>query len=392
MIRPPKSLFRYNNENHSEKILRIYNWLDNNPQPPFKIVMVPTNRCNLKCYCCPNSYAREVGRFKEEEELKDIDWCLLVRDALDMGAKEFYILGGGEPFVRKELTLNMIRMIKNHDKTNICEIITNLTLPDKNTLMMLVKCRLDRILVSIDSCKAKTHNYVRGTKGAFQDASKHLKLLQDLKKKNKTDKPLVQMNTVLSNKNFDQIIDIVKFAIKNGVSELALHPMREYEETRDRMQHLKLNKNQEKIMLEQIKEAQKIASKSDMYLNVSMIEETEQRNEKEENEEEESTIEKNQEKFLSPLCYEPFYSMFIDPLGNVNYCCAAGDGKPENNIRQGFEQIWYGSFFKKIRKMIIENKPTEKCSACGLLDMTAELKQDMKIYLDFLKRQKENGA
>jgi len=56
---------------------------------------------------------------------------------------------------------------------------------------------------------------------------------------------------------------------------------------------------------------------------------------------------------------------------------------------QGLENIWYGKFFQDIRKMIIENKPTEKCHACGLLDMSSDLRKDLEIYLDFLKE--KNG-
>jgi len=176
--------------------------------------------------------------------------------------------------MRKDLTLSLIKMIKKKDWRNICEVITNLTLPDKKALEVLVRVKLDRILISIDSYLPETHDYVRGTEGATEKAHANLKQLKELKKKHKTDKPVIQMNTVLSNRNFDQIIDIVKFAMENGVEELALHPMREYEETTGRIDHLKLTQDQEKTMLEQIKKAENISKDSGMFLNISMVEES----------------------------------------------------------------------------------------------------------------------
>ena len=385
----PASLFKYNNQIYNEKIYRLYNWMNGQQAPPYKFIIVPTNRCNLKCFCCPNAYARSVGRFKEEDELTNEQWLEIVNNGLRMGVKEWYILGGGEPFMRKKLVLEIIQRIKEKDFFNICEVITNGTLWNRNDIKKIVNLKLDRLLISIDSCD-NLHDYLRRTPGAFKKASATLKLFKKYKKKLKSDKPIIQMNSVLNNRNYPKIKEITQFAIDNSVDELAFHPMREYEETRELMKHLKLTKYQEKEMYKNMLEANELAENSGMKFNMNMIKESKDYCKTRENEKpnkNENNI-KKKANYMKTRCFEPFYSMFIDPKGNVNYCCAAGDGKDENNIiKKGLNQMWYGDFFTNIRSIIIKNDKTENCDSCGLLDMTKGLRDDLRKYSEFIENE-----
>lgn len=378
-----KEFFKYNNEVYNEKIYRINTWMKGGTAPPYKLIIVPTNRCNLNCFCCPNAFARSQGRFRIEDELTDEQWISIVKEGLRLGVKEWYILGGGEPFMRKELVKELVRLIKQNDFYNICEIITNGTLWDESDVQEIVKLKLDRLLISIDSCDFD-HDYVRRTEGAFIRAKKTLELFQKYKKLLVSDKPILQMNSVISNRNFLKIKEIVKFAIDNGVDELAFHPMREYEETKELMSHLKLSSIDQKKMHEQINEAKKLVGTSHLVLDLSMVDESTELN-KENNAQQNSKTNDSEENYSKARCFEPFYSIFIDPKGNANFCCAAGDSIDEQNIvKRGLECIWYDDFFNEIRKIILHNQKTPKCDNCGLLDMTKELRQDLRKYNNFI--------
>ncbi|MFH1849317.1 MAG: radical SAM protein [archaeon] len=383
----PKELFKYNNWRYVDKIDRLYRWMNGETAPPYKIIIVPTNRCNLNCFCCPNSFARTQGRFRAEDELTKDEWMEVIDTGLGVGVKEWYFLGGGEPMLHKGTVIDAVTRIKRDHEENICEIISNGTLFEKGMIQDLVKLKLNRLLLSIDGHNSEIHDYVRRKDGAFKRARETLRLFAKYKKKLKSDKPVLQMNCVISSRNYDKIAEITEFAIENDVNELALHPMREYEETRHQVQHLKLNREQEKAMFEGIAKARKIAGKSQMSFNNSMVEESYGGCEEDEEETEIISMDDEQieRKYLSARCYEPFYSMFIDPKGNANFCCAAGDGRDENNIRQGLEKVWYGAFFNRIREKVRRNEATEKCHNCGLLDMTRELREDLRKYVYYLK-------
>lgn len=403
-MKVPKEFFKYNNEVYNEKIYRLYRWMIGEKAPPYKLVLVPTNRCNLKCFCCPNAYARSVGRFKEEEELTDKQWVSIVKEGLKLGVKEWYILGGGEPMMRKELVLEIVKMIKKSDFFNICEIITNGALWEKRDVKKMVQLKLDRLLISIDSYDT-IHDYLRGADKTFEKATQTLKYFKEYKEKYDSDKPVIQMNSIINNKTYNKLRGIIDYASSLGVSELALHPMREYEETKNLMAHLKLNDNQINEVNSNLLWLKDYAQKKGLNLNIDMVHETYKNNfccetqnmpkldnQTAEQEKTHKTHDTESEQsrtvpnHLKTRCFEPFYSIFIDPKGNANFCCAAGDGDSKNNITiNGLENMWYGQFFTNIRNLILNNGLTEKCGACGLLDMTSELRNDLKKYVDHIK-------
>ena len=171
--------------------------------------------------------------------------------------------------------------------------------------------------------------------------------------------------------------------------------MREYEETQGNFDHLKLTATQEREMFRELKGARKLAERCGIYLNVSMVEETA---EKEETACEEFMVGKDllqerEEQHFKTFCYEPLYSIFIDPKGNANFCCTAGDSVDSQNVaREGLKAIWEGKFLSAIRKGMLEGRSTPKCHNCGLYDMTHDLKIDMRKYVDYLAKRRDNSG
>ncbi|MFP4116399.1 MAG: radical SAM protein, partial [Candidatus Aenigmatarchaeota archaeon] len=119
---------KYPNKTHEEKVKRLNEWSKGNKQPPIKFSIIPTNRCNLNCDACPNSVARSEGRFLEEDEISKEKWMKIVEKGLDWGAKEWRILGGGEPMVRRETTLSILLKVNKESVYQDTEMITNGTL------------------------------------------------------------------------------------------------------------------------------------------------------------------------------------------------------------------------------------------------------------------------
>jgi hypothetical protein len=99
-----------------------------------------------------------------------------------------------------------------------------------------------------------------------------------------------------------------------------------------------------------------------------------------------STKEKNEAKPLSVLtekiirsrCFEPFYSILIDPEGCAAPCSPAGQGIPTLNVlTYSLPEIWASKEFDEVRKKISKGMPLNNCHNCGLLDMHERLRREL---------------
>jgi MoaA/NifB/PqqE/SkfB family radical SAM enzyme len=361
---------RYDNPNYVEKLSRMYSWYCGKKTNPFKIALIPTNRCNLNCFFCPNSIARSSGRFDAKKELKKENWLKVVKEGLEMDVREWRFLGGGEPLLRYDSVISMIREIKSHPNTD-CEIITNGTLFKKEDIEDFVKLKLDRIIFSIHGVKKKTHNFLTNS-NAFERVTKNLKYFKRMKEIRGSDKPMIQINGVLTNKNYKEILSIIGYAKKVGCDEVALHPMREYEEIKDQIQFLKMNEEEKKKMWNILKKGKKLAEAKRIQLDLTMIEC------------EKLALDGSgfKEKFLKMRCFEPFYGMLIDPEGYVTHCVPHGMGNKKLSMKKmSLKEIWFSEYFERIRKRILNGEMMKCCINCGLLDMSDELRTDLALFV-----------
>jgi len=367
------------------KIKRLVKWFGGEQSPPFKIVLNPTNRCNLKCMFCPNALPRSEAKFKAEDELIDNAWVEVVDNGLKLGVREWSIIGGGEPLLRRTAVFSMIRSIKNFDNKIDCELITNGTLFRKSDIENLVNMGMDRILFSIDAPDAETHNYLRGVEKTFEKSVENLKLFSTIKEKLKSDKPYLKVNMVLNNKNHTKIESMVEFIKSVGAQELALHPMREYGELNFQIKKLKLNNSQEREMKEEIVRVERLSRKLGISLNRDMVdlendgsinqEPTNINSEPANRNEPKSELSK---KIMATNCFEPFYTLFIDPSGNVAQCSPAGSGYKELNVRdKSLKNIWYSEKLSSIRKLMGTGGGLDCCLKCGLTDMREAIRKEL---------------
>jgi len=371
-----QSYNRYANPNYVEKLTKLYSWYKGEIPNPFKIAIIPTNRCNLKCFFCPNSVARSSGRFKIEKELKKEEWMKVVEEGLKMDVREWRFLGGGEPLLRYDTVIDMIKRIKSTPNTD-CEIITNGTLFKKEDIDDLIKLRFDRIIFSIHGSKQTHHNFLTGSENSFQEVTKNLLTFKKIKKKRKTDKPAIQINTVLTNKNYKDAVHMIKYAKKVGCDELALHPMRLYEEIKKQAQFLKMNEEENKITSELLEKVKRSAEKNKLKLDIAMLES------------ENLVLDGSgweeprfKQSFLRMRCFEPWYGMLIDPEGFVTHCVPHGMGNNKLNVKKmSIKNIWLSRYFQAIRKKILNDITMKCCLKCGLLDMSEELRTDFDLFV-----------
>jgi len=129
-----------------------------------------TGRCNLRCsYCYHFSSPGDVGH-----ELTTSEWLDFFEE-LGRNQVIHVMLGGGEPFCRKDLPILLQGIAANRMRFSI---VTNGTLLDETTAAMVKATdRCDMVYVSLDSYRAEEHDVFRGS-GSFADAARGLEILR----------------------------------------------------------------------------------------------------------------------------------------------------------------------------------------------------------------------
>lgn len=351
-----------------EKTKRILDWFNGKKQGPFKIDVELHRRCNLKCLSCSRRSDKKYGtinKFSRTVEMPIEKWLKIVDEAAELGAKEWHIAGGGDPPFVPELLFPAMQRIKEHKMYGI--LTTNGTNLSKASINFLVNVGWDRIHFSIDGPDAKTHDYLRQTKGCFKKTVNNIAYLNKLKRKFRKDKPMLNMNIVLSEYNYDKIPRMVKLAKKLAVEYIFVEPLIVYSDIGEKMklkkEHLaKFRKYLKKaIWLAKWHKINSNFTAIDSNLDSELIQKSSKMNE---------VVKKDSESrddnsmIFSVPCYDPWFHMSIKANGKVNACDVSTDDS-ENIKDKSLRDIWYGPYFEKLRNSFLKKSIPDYCRQCN---------------------------
>ncbi|MFH1461889.1 MAG: radical SAM protein [bacterium] len=161
---------------------------------PVHLILYVTNKCNLRCKTCFVDFDRYI---EAELTLEEIE-----RIALYLNELIWLDIGGGEPFLRKDLP-----EICEKFNTKLISIPTNgfdPTLIYETTKKIRSKTDAEvNIAVSLDGFE-KTNDNIKA-EGCFKKSIETLKLLKTIRG------IWLKVNTVLCRRNYPEIIDFMKF-------------------------------------------------------------------------------------------------------------------------------------------------------------------------------------
>lgn len=327
-----------------------------------------TYRCNLKCVFC--------DRWKAAPKIwsQELDWSeleSLLFQAKKLGIK-FLAFSGGEPLLREE-TIKLANLAK---KLGIFTFLnTNGTLINEDNVKTIIK-NFDQVIVSIDSINPELHDFFRGVKGTFKKALKAIKLLvENSKRKNQ-----VAVQTVFSNKNYQEILHMQEFFKKLKVPLFA-QPIHNIPSSLYKADDsFKISKEEYIEIKRTVRSFLKNFTFCDPYINIAY-----------------KTIykryfEKFPEFLKNPnnlnnhfICFAGSFSFLIDPVGNVFPC----DGLriPQGNIREKpLTKIWRE--MRNIRKKISSIKRPCSCWLLCITPFSMMLSIPFKPFL-YIKRRKQ---
>lgn len=346
---------------------RILLWKNGKRTGPFEIQFNPTNRCNLRCRFC---WLRDFDKDRlNYEELSTKKYKEMIKDCKTMGVHNIEITGGGEPLMRKDI-LTLIKTVKHYKIFG--RLVTNGTLFTPNYIRKIVSIGWDEIVFSLDAPDEKVNDYLRG-KG-FNKVVETIKAIQIQKIKAKKEKPMINIHTVLCNKNFHLLPKMFEFIYDLNCRNLLVEPIVLLATKTKAGEELLFKNKDKKPLLKYIKEATKIAYKHNFQTNIDKLEFELVKNTAKMKKIVELEGREEKSPFASLPCYQPFYRMIIRPWGVAGPCCMF-DNVGEKVNEKSLKEIWFGEYFEKTRKRMLKGDLPDFCSKCN----PSQIQENRKI-------------
>ncbi len=312
---------------------------------PVQLIFFVTNKCNARCKTC--FYWKNLGATKNELTLKEIK-----KISESMNDIIWFLVSGGEPFLRKDLD-KICETFYVNNKVKHITIPTNGLLPKtifKKTKLILEKCPKASVnlSLSLDGIEKK-HDYVRGVKGNFKKVIETFKLVKKLRKSHKN--LSIKFHTVITNENYKNLGETIDYVKKLDPDIHTLDFVRG--DPRDKW--LKLPPKKElKSIVEKIK---KLYSKNYSHTGLSIHSSLMPRFSK-------ALITHYNNLFLKIVdqkkqvipCLAGDLNVVIDPHGNVRLCEMLNSFGNLRDFDLDFKKLWKSEKLNTMRKSIKAGK------------------------------------
>lgn len=364
--RSVKGLLKMNEKIRNEVIKRITQWTQGKPQPPVRIDLEPTLSCNLKCKFCWQRSKERLRQCDYSNPLSEKRILKIVDEAAELGVLEWQIAGGWEPMVKPEFCMEIMKKIKERGMYGC--LTTNGTLFWKKDIQELVEIGWDQILFSLEGADAKTHDFATNVKGSFYKSVEAMSLFKEWKKKLHVKNPVYSFHTVLTNKNYNQLSEMIRWGYELGTCGVCFEPLNVWSKEGAK---LKLNEKQTKEFQNLIPSTVSLAKKLQVPTNLENLKET--RLIKKESMDkiiESDTLkldkEKEEHQLLTVPCFNPWINLEIRISGHVVPCRLCDTHQYANKIhKKSLKDIWYGPYFNRARNYMLKKRLPRYCKTCS---------------------------
>ena len=295
---------------------------------PTRLVVEPTNFCNLMCPLCPTGQRKPSAK----GSLLFQDFKRII-DEVGKYLFEIDLYNWGEPLMNR----NIFKMIEYANNNNIrTTISSNLNILNEDTATKLIMSGLDKLTVSLDGATEETYNKYR-IGGNFQTVLRNIRILVSKKKKLKKKNPKIVWQFLVSKQNQHEIYRANILAKEIGV-EIDIKPMRtdmgteifESDETK-------------------IEKYRKWIPTKEKYSRYD--------------------LNKKRRKLVLKSCIFLWTQSVINWNGEVLPCCSVYNEKFSfgNAFRDGLLNVWNNRNYRKARRMVRKMEvlyPENVCSNC----------------------------
>jgi AdoMet-dependent heme synthase len=295
-------------------------------------------------------------------------WLEIIDEAAETGVEQVFVLGGGEPLLRKD-TPQLLQRIKRHGMRGM--LTTNGTLLTPELIEQLIDTEWDEIHFSVDGPTPEIHDKLRGQDGAFRRTIQAACRLAVQKRRRGAAKPLIALHFVLTNQNWDQLLPMVELAEAIGAQRVDFDSLVAY---RPEQKALELDR-------EQLVELPGLARAAQHRAGEAGIETTL------DNFIQEKRVERGyklpvggEEKGMAGApCLKAWHHLVVQADGRTSPCCVlAGEGGSARET--SLEQIWSRDpFLLEVRSKMESHSPLSRCRECSwnILRHEAEIRSHL---------------
>ncbi len=338
---------------HDPAVDRLLEWDIGRTPGPYRISLLPTNRCNLHCAMCWRQAVESIS----EAEVSDERLLRLVEEAAELDVREWLISGGGEPLMRAPLVMELCRRIKSRGMRGYLN--TNGILLNRERVETLIEIGWDTVYFSLDGPDAESNDRVRSA-GAFERTRQSILLMKELKQAHGADRPASVWNGVLSTANCDKVDRMVEMAADLGLTGgIHLQSMVPFGESNAA---LELTEEQQRSLRPHLERAAARANELGFDNNFMDLLATR---------ENELGFAPGgpREDLIDATCFEAWLHMVILPSGHVGPCCVFWDETADTIHDKTLKEVWLGPYLSAMREKLITGKNLPNyCRHCKTAD------------------------
>lgn len=321
------------------------------PRPtvlPEELYLEVTNRCNLKCTTCPQSWGMSEGSADLTPDT--------ARSLLDQlpSVRRVVLHGIGEPTLNPRLT-EIIEVVKSRGAYALFN--TNGLLLRGRLLTELVRSGLDEVRISVDAATPETYQLVRGA-DMFSRVIANARSLNETRDQLGATTPRTSLWMTGLKSNVRELSELVRIAAGVGIAEVYVQRLVFSDRNLAR---------QDEALYGHIgpeeREGLALAERVAVELGVTLRGSNE-------------ALPPERAPTLAQrswsACRRPTSLMYITANGNVLPCCIApfttapyGSLILGNASRMSLEEIWNGDQYKEWRLKMQSDQPPEACRGCG---------------------------
>ncbi|MFC1890406.1 radical SAM/SPASM domain-containing protein [Thermodesulfobacteriota bacterium] len=322
--------------------------------------------CNQNCLFC---HRRALEDPEAAVELGADRILELVEESAELGAREWHIIGGGEPLFRSDVTFELMRRIKRHGMYGYLN--TNFSLLDTGMIDTLVDLRWDYIKISLHGADAAVHDRLTAVPGTFERVMRALDAVKHRKDLVGGDRPRLEFGPVVTRANFRQFPEMVRLAHRYGVAEFKPQSMTIYT---SHCEDLRLDETESRAFQRLIPEISDLCLRFGISTNISdfldpdLIHKTDRMDEVILKKESAGGAEERKEEPGNPFfrlgCYEPWFHLTIWANGAAGPCGFTEWSLCDDIRQKSLKEVWLGDTFNGIRETILRGGLPGFCANC----------------------------
>jgi MoaA/NifB/PqqE/SkfB family radical SAM enzyme len=311
----------------------------------------PTLACNLNCRFCDTTDRHRPP----VDELSRERWLEIVDEAAVIGVRRVFVLGGGEPLLRKDATPAILDRIKERGMEGI--LTTNGTLLTPALSDRLLEIGWDEIHFSVDGSTAEVHDALRGQAGAFRRTIRAACRLAVAKRASGRQTPRLALHFVLTRENVDTLSEMVQLGAAIGAFRIDFDALIAY--TPDQLS-LRLTPEQEARVPALAEAAMAVADACGIVTTLENFRHPERLRRGER-----PPPASSAPGLKGAPCLKAWHYLVVQADGRTSPCCVlAGQG---GSVRDAsVAEVWHGDpFMRSVREGMRAHNPLERCRECS---------------------------